>query len=56
MIVDTSLNEATGSSGLAAYAFLRPGSADRSPLPQWWQNCETSGTSEPQRGHSTLSP
>src|SRR5258708_5789654 len=55
MIVETSLNDATGSSGFAAYALLRSASPDCMSLPQRWQKCETSGTSELQRGHSTPS-
>jgi hypothetical protein len=55
MIVETSLNDATGSSGLAAYAFFRSASPERTSLPQWWQKCDTSGTSELQRGQTTPS-
>jgi hypothetical protein len=35
MIVDTSRNDATGSSGFAAYAFERPASPDNRSAPQW---------------------
>ena len=50
MIVETSANEATGSSGLAANDRRRVRSPERTSWPQTWQKCATSGSSASQRG------